>query len=84
MLETNKDAIMNGQSRNTGNIRYIIHRTKTNKTQEHNTTLQTKMINNRDTTNNRRWINLTNAVIDIINKNIKSEFMVKIDLAIWL
>ena len=37
MLEKTEGAIENGQSRDTGNIGYTIHRTKTNTTQKHNT-----------------------------------------------
>jgi hypothetical protein len=37
MLEKTEGAIENGQSRDTGNIGYTRHRTKTNKTQKHNT-----------------------------------------------
>ena len=33
MLENTERAIKNGQSRETGNIEYIKHKTKTNKTQ---------------------------------------------------
>ena len=38
--------------RQTKHIGYTIHRTKTDKTQEHNTTQKTKNINNTDPTNN--------------------------------
>ena len=36
-IRDNQRAIKNGQSRDTGNIGYTRHRTKTNKTQKHNT-----------------------------------------------
>jgi hypothetical protein len=37
MLEKTEGAIKNGQSRETGNIGYIRHKTKTNKTKKQNT-----------------------------------------------
>jgi len=37
-FEKTEGEINNGQSRDTGNIGHIRHRTKTNKTQKHNTT----------------------------------------------
>jgi hypothetical protein len=47
-LEKTKGAIEKGQSRETGNIGYTRHRTKTNKTK--NITQKTKKMNNTDST----------------------------------
>jgi hypothetical protein len=47
-LEKTEGAIKNGQSRDTGNIRYTRHRTKTNKTT--NTTQKTKKMSNTNLT----------------------------------
>ena len=49
--QTKQGAIKNGQSRDTGNIRYTRHRTKTNKTK--NTTQKTKNMSNTDPTKSR-------------------------------
>ena len=47
MLEKTEGAIKNGQSRETGNIGYTRHRSKSNKTK--NTTQKTKKMSNTDT-----------------------------------
>jgi hypothetical protein len=49
-LEKTKGAIKNGQSRDTDNIGYTRHRTKTNKTKS--TTQKTKKMSNTDPTKN--------------------------------
>jgi hypothetical protein len=46
MVEKTEGAIKNRQSRETGNIEYTRHRTKTNKT--NNTTQKTKKMSNTD------------------------------------
>ena len=50
MLEKTEETIKNGQSRDTDNIGHTRHRTKTNKTQKHNT--ETKMMSNTGSTKN--------------------------------
>jgi len=50
-LEKTERAIKNGQARETGNIWYTRHRTKTNKTK--NTTQKTKAMSNTDPTKNQ-------------------------------
>jgi len=52
-LEKNKGAFKNGQSRDTGNIEHIRHRTKINKA--NNTTQKTKKMSNTDTIKNGGW-----------------------------
>ena len=49
--QTKQGAIKNGQSRETGNIGYTRHRTKTNKTK--NTTQKIKKMNNTNPTQNQ-------------------------------
>ena len=50
-LEKTEWEVKNEQSRYTGNIGHTRHRTKTNKTQKHNT--ETKKMSSRDRTKNR-------------------------------
>ena len=51
--QTKQGAIRNGQPRDTGNIGYTRHRTKTNKTK--NTTQKPTKMRNTDPTKNREW-----------------------------
>jgi hypothetical protein len=54
MLEKTEGVIKNRQSRETGNIGYTRHRTKTNKNEkQHNTTQKTKKMSNTDPSKNQ-------------------------------
>jgi hypothetical protein len=48
-------SINDGQSRDSGNIAHTRYRTKTNKTQKHNTTQTNKKMSNTYPTTNREW-----------------------------